>query len=901
MEIILSFIYDIVKNPHFLLMVLSLSIIIKTYYLGRVVRKIYNEQSARYPLLFLSLYITSTIVGDLSWFMKLVQNNFIEMPYYIVVFFIRGGWGFLVLQYYALALFLESFTNTQFRFSRIHLPITIIAATFSSYFFLIMLLQPFTLATKIERNIALEHINGLEFFIMRYVIYLIGIFTIIGIYRTYKNIKRRQLPKIIRKQLHLFTWFIIVPYLAVEFSCGFSFNSVNEMQATVSILTLLLSMAVYYCLYKVLKLRFINTAPRVQEQPKPHVLGHFKAALEQLSNTQSMQELIHVTQHFFKETFFVAAQSVHLVIRDHQYLEENQEVNRKTKHLDIFINHHLIHNSIQMHQPIFVYDEIDFNYFYDESAENAAVLQFLKQANADIFLPIASHKHPVGAIIIEKNSRSECFSHNEQDAMIAFANYLGNIINLLHNKNLDSLISKKKKLQDQLYIKHQEINHYKESIQTFLRHTKEKAFGIIFYKNDRFIHGNRDAAKIVQIDLNMQEGHPLTQAFKHVVYHVQTYNSPYNHSTYDVNGLPLILSGVFHLQQQSIIITVSYPEISDIIMQQIYQLHNPTDWDYLLYLSSTKTGSLINELIPSSGETILNIKISLLKAALNKKTLLLDVADPDIPSIIQLLHTASDRDTIHTIELTEPVKSPDIVALIFGNTLINPHHEPLLKTLDGGTLFIKNVHFLDKTSQEYLVEYIISGLCRIYNTDQKIPTNTRIICSSNQNIMHCVQEGTFSAKLCNLLKQATIKIPSLITLPAPEMRNLIEGYADKIITTHPMKNLFTPTEKEKQKIIELQPNSLKELRNLVEHVIMQKSHAVNIEFDNGSPDQHTDADVIEAARLGKQALKHPKLLKKLWQKFRNQNKIALFLGVNRSSVNRRCKLYDIGDESQGMA
>ena len=55
----------------------------------------------------------------------------------------------------------------------------------------------------------------------------------------------------------------------------------------------------------------------------------------------------------------------------------------------------------------------------------------------------------------------------------------------------------------------------------------------------------------------------------------------------------------------------------------------------------------------------------------------------------------------------------------------------------------------------------------------------------------------------------------------------------------------------------------------------------------------SDPKLVEAARLGKYALKDPKLLNLLWNKFQSQNKIALFLGVNRSSVHRRCKEYGI--------
>ena len=54
-----------------------------------------------------------------------------------------------------------------------------------------------------------------------------------------------------------------------------------------------------------------------------------------------------------------------------------------------------------------------------------------------------------------------------------------------------------------------------------------------------------------------------------------------------------------------------------------------------------------------------------------------------------------------------------------------------------------------------------------------------------------------------------------------------------------------------------------------------------------------DPELIKAAQLGKDCLKDSKIMAMLWNKFKNQNKIASFVGVNRSSINRRCKEYNL--------
>ena len=103
------------------------------------------------------------------------------------------------------------------------------------------------------------------------------------------------------------------------------------------------------------------------------------------------------------------------------------------------------------------------------------------------------------------------------------------------------------------------------------------------------------------------------------------------------------------------------------------------------------------------------------------------------------------------------------------------------------------------------------------------------------------------------------------------------------------------TDKEKTNLINKKPVSLQEFKNKIQQLLTEKSKKSNVfketHFDPGY--NITDPKLIEAARLGKHALKDPKLLSLLWSKFQNQNKIATFLGVNRSSVHRRCKDFKI--------
>ena len=87
-----------------------------------------------------------------------------------------------------------------------------------------------------------------------------------------------------------------------------------------------------------------------------------------------------------------------------------------------------------------------------------------------------------------------------------------------------------------MYRKHQEVNQYKESIRSFLRNSPQKEIGILFYKNRRFIFGNKAAKDLIKININTQEGHALTKAARHIARQVEEYKSPQSCITYDVAG-----------------------------------------------------------------------------------------------------------------------------------------------------------------------------------------------------------------------------------------------------------------------------------------------------------------------------------------------------------------------------
>jgi len=909
-------IYNTIASPQFLLATITISFSVKTYFLSILIPQGLKSSHIQKPWWFLLGVLFGSMFGDIAWMIKLFRELWFPYSnnYGLITFFIRLAWGFLILQYQSLALFIESLTEKNFKLRTIHKVMIAIGTSISLYFFYLAFFDT-SLTTETERRQAKELAQvPTEILVMRYVVYyLFNLLLFPSLYVTFKKLRTANLPLILKKQLRIFIQFLIFPYVVVEFlqAARFLFKSFqNNFYPVVSVSTVLLIYAIYYCLQRVMGLRFLNFASQVQSQHKVNFIDDFKNVLDQLSYTTSIQELGHIIQIFLKDAFQIPLRKSIVCIRSSNASREvepknNGESNKIESMVESFMNNHDSASAEFINkQKVLIYDEIAFTNFYEEDEVKKNILNFLENINADIFLPIYEKQKIVAYLIIERHARlHEFYSSVERDEMIVFASYLGNILNLLKNRNVETIIQQENELREELYTRNQEMQQYKESIRSFLRNTRQKEIGIIFYKNRRFIFGNQTAKELVKININAQEGHPFTQTLKNLARQVEEYKSPQTNTVKDTMGNKLVLCGVPNLEQSSVIITIYYPEISDIITKQIVLLKDPAKWDYLLYLETTQAGQLINQLIPGSGELLLHFKINVLKAALSRKATLLEFPEEDLLPVVELLHHISNRETLHTITLNHKEKNFEVAIKLFSispaltsNSMTGAVMSSLLKKLDNtGTIFIKNVENLDIETQEYLAEYIRTGHYRMFKSDQKMSSNVRIICSTHQNLQTLIHEGTFSKSLFSIINQTCLNFPSLALLPEQELFNMMDEFAEQAVKTHAFRNLLEFTDKEKSKLIISRPESLQELKTKVQQALIQKSKKNQIfnetQFDPAY--SISDPELTEAVRLGKNALRDPKIMAVLWNKFKNQNQIATFLGVNRSSVNRRCKDYNL--------
>jgi len=910
--IILHEIHGLIGSPVFILAAILISFTVKTYLLRLLIPQGLRTAPLNKPWLFLLGALIGSMFGDLAWIVKLIrQLAFNDIPYTTYIFFVRLSWAFLILQYQSLALFIESLSAKKFTFSTYHKIVSTMSCLLSFYFLTLAFFNAYVMS-KAEREIAFglslfDPQLPLEAFIVRSVALYLLVITIPSFISTFRTLQQAHIPKILKKQLWILIAYVLMPYMLTEALQALQLNFRGLLQDNiypiVGVSTILLTYAIYYGIKYVIGLRFLNFKAHVQSTRHFDFIDDFKEVLEQLSHATTLNELGQVNQHFFKNAFEIPRNRTALYIRNIHH-SNNSSTSAETSKLESFVEHFMTTHDEAVctyinQMKVLIHDEIAFSNFYEQNETHNTILTFLESINADIFIPIFEHNKIIAYIIIERHAREyEFYGNVEHDEMLVFASYLSKSINLLQNRSVEGLIQQEKQLKEELYTKHQEINQYKESMRSFLRNSKQKEIGILFYKNRRFIYGNKTAKDLVTINLNQQEGHPLTKTLRHIAHQVEEYKAPQTTLTQDYTDNKLVISAVPNLEQNNVIITICRPDISDIITKQIDLLKDPTEWDYLLYLETTESGKLINQLIPGAGEILLNFKIELLRMALTKKAILLDMPDEDLLPAVEILHHINLREQLHVIKLHYPSTNFDLAIKLFGiNPMLGVENstQPLLEKLSAnGTLFIQNVHFMNLETQECLAEFLKTGFYRTFKSDTHSPSNVRIICSTNHNLQALVHEGLFSKALMHELKNNALYMPSLLTLPEDELHALADGFTQQALKINDLKTLFELTLSEKSKLSLQRPASLSALKKRIQQMLIEKSKKNNIyqetQFDPAY--SVSDPTLIQAARLGKHALRDHKIMTMLWNKFKNQNQIASFLGVNRSSVNRRCKEYN---------
>jgi hypothetical protein len=737
---------------------------------------------------------------------------------------------------------------------------------------------------------------------------------------TMGHLRDSKLPRIVRQQTKKLLAYMFVPwmllnvvsYLPVLASPTFYSASFSRYFVIIFGDTLYFVM-LYLCIRQIMSLRFLNIRKQVQASSVNYnFTGQFKGVLARLGSVISLNDIEVIAQSFFTQAFGLRGGDVSLYIRQREDVpEQGADDHYKTlPYLEDWLTnsaHDSLCNYLSTHR-ILIRDELEFDYFYDEDPQQHKLLDLLDAVDADIIVPIYERQSLVAYMVIARGARPDAlFTNIEGNEMSIFATYLGSIVYLLGHRNLAELVRQERVWQDDLYGKQQEINHCKESVRTLLRANEQHLVGLIYYHNRKLVWMSDAARAMFNLEGAVSfETIPYAAELKKMAHEALQYRMERHKVLLGDNGATFFRCSAFPYKGPGAraTIIISRFENADRFTIPFDRLRNVENWEYALYLETTESGKLINELIPGSTEVFLNFKIDLLKIALSKKAMLLQMPEDDLMAVVRIIHHISVRSQLHVYHLTKPERGGEAAHELFGAATIMGHgvQEGLLSKLnDVGTLYVRNVEFLSMETQQYLASCIETGMFQPLRSDNWRRCNVRIICSNLSNLELLTEQKRFSAQLYKMLRTTAIALPSLSQISRHEIAEFAHRIMEQAIASPEMRELLRLNTKEADALAARGSVSIHEFKEQVRYMLRSKSQRKNVDhvvqIDHLTTVEFSP-EVRNAIKLGKKALKDERLMRLLWETFQSQSKIATLLNVNRSSVNRRCKEFNlISDES----
>lgn len=546
----------------------SFSIIFKfflTLVISYIGLKSKNKTTKNNALLLL-IILTFSMINDLSWITNLIfhifKSNFLIKE--IVVFFIRIGNIALILKNHFFMFFIEHSVNKKIRWdfkNQILLFVTILLSMAFVYLAIFKFWDPHWDISEINKVWFGREVKITQALYIHSLILLVAAY-----YSALGNMRNKELPKIIAHQLKTLIYVFMLPHCIIDAFTDSVFIEPKyfpiDRRYILTISTMLITWALYYCGKKMAGLRFLNFKKHIEDHKKFNFTEDFNEILKQLSQVSSFQELTSITQTFFKSAFDIPISKTYFHLRNNENRKLIDKIDRSSK-----VENFLENTNFQDFR-IMIFEEIEYNQFYSNNDKFLHSLKFMESIEADIFLPIYEKDKINSYIIIDRHARpGKFFSKVERDEMIVYASYISTLVNILSYTNLNNLLKKSKALEDELYLKHQEVNQYKESIKSFIRNAKDRKIGLIFCKNKKFSIANQAAQEILGYGINISHdsGHPLVKSMHNIAKTVYEYKTQQSCIAKDEDGCRVVISGLPSTDNQTIIIMIYYPEISDII------------------------------------------------------------------------------------------------------------------------------------------------------------------------------------------------------------------------------------------------------------------------------------------------------------------------------------------------
>jgi transcriptional regulator with GAF, ATPase, and Fis domain len=903
-----SWINSVFSYKPFVISLFAIAIICKLlllFFINRYRKKAANQIT----IILFSIPLLTYVIAELAWIIFLTGSGL------FMKVFCRVAWHMQPLQFFALSLFLYSVIDRNYKLSSRS---NIILRGLCVFVFIPVFSAVYTLCCFgfFENSLILQSI----FFVLEELLFKVGatkrflihsfglLFLVYNILYVVRKVRTsKEIPYILRLQVTSFflllSTFVLPEVILMLADIIPALALLHDSLPVALLASALFTTALLFYARKIYRLRFLNLTPFVHAEPIKNAGLQLRSAKQALCEATAISDLAAIHASFFHDIAGIEPDRIHFVLRIPELQEQiaSQETNTLLQQVEVFLQQEEeIMQEFFHEDSVLVYDELAFTSFYQQSESISKLLNFLRSIQAAVLIPLKQGERMLGFLMIQKHPvQEELFPLSLQTQMGLYGTYVTYTITRFEQYQYQSLLSENERLSVDLHKTIQKVIRYQESFSAMMQIDDIKKQGIILYKNASFTFVNTVAEELVQINPNLHHGHPLSKALKEVVRRVGMYGNFHAIIEKNTLGEDICCKG-FPYKKDEVFILISPDDIMKTLKIE-NTLIKPSDVDYFVFLYTTEAGTLLHEALPGKSELLQKFKIQFLKTVLSRKSMIFDVHHEDFEIFVALAQRISSRTIIHTIDLKETPLQDVICASLFGiqqfsqdGTIVE---RGLLDRLDeNGILCIKNINRIDLKTQQLLAQFMKTGVFHVYKSEIRKSSNPFMIFSSDENIAELVKKGQFSKELFEQIQDGIVSFPSLSQFPFSDIESLAEGIQKQIIPIAEYHHLFGFSSSERENLDMKRPVSVHELRQRVKWFMKQRikqSAIIEERTVYSSQKTVTDPLLIDAARLGKQALKDRKMLRALWDKLKNQSKIAQLLSVDRSSVHRRCREFGI--------
>jgi len=223
-----------------------------------------------------------------------------------------------------------------------------------------------------------------------------------------------------------------------------------------------------------------------------------------------------------------------------------------------------------------------------------------------------------------------------------------------------------------------------------------------------------------------------------------------------------------------------------------------------------------------------------------------------------------------------------------------------LERAQGGTLFLDEIADMPMQLQALLVQVLQSGIFQRVDSEDPIFLDTRIICTTQKDLVKLIEQGQFKEELYYRLNVLNLYVPPLI-----DRKSDIIPLADRFLKQHSVKLGRRPPKMSKSCVEYLQsyswPGNVRQLDNVLYRAVslldgteMSKEH---IQLPNSGGDIAAVPENFQGT-LEEEVKRYEKsLLKRLYPFYPSTRQLAKKLGLSHTAIANKLREYGINKKT----